>query len=304
VATEQPRVKVAYPCVLGETVEIIEATCVPTGIPVNTCDSLGICFKLGCGHDVWCEGRTMRYPDDAVCVRAPGCYWSCDPCRDGFVSIDIPTVLLPEEMRADRMHFVPAEPTGVLRPATLRRLAEQRISPPEAEELLSGLLLNLSQKGVLCAPDLGTETRYRGVVRQAREFLQHNLAEKLSLPQIARAVGTTRWGLIRAFARETGITPHAFHIQLRLGRARQLLRRGHSPAEVAAIVGFADQAHFTRLLRRFSGESPRVYMMRHWRLESKESAGADFRIRGSATSVQAFRASTLIDCRVTAAGGC
>jgi AraC-like DNA-binding protein len=38
-----------------------------------------------------------------------------------------------------------------------------------------------------------------------------------------------------------------------------LLRAGWPPAEIAAAVGFADQAHFTRLFRRTMGMPPGAY---------------------------------------------
>ncbi|GAA1364056.1 hypothetical protein GCM10009612_43540 [Streptomyces beijiangensis] len=42
-------------------------------------------------------------------------------------------------------------------------------------------------------------------------------------------------------------------------RARSLLEAGMKPAEVAGIVGFADQAHLTRWFRRVTGATPAAY---------------------------------------------
>lgn len=47
--------------------------------------------------------------------------------------------------------------------------------------------------------------------------------------------------------------PYAWLAQHRVQRSRRLLRAGLRPAEVAGLVGFADQAHLTRWFRRVVG---------------------------------------------------
>jgi AraC-like DNA-binding protein len=44
-----------------------------------------------------------------------------------------------------------------------------------------------------------------------------------------------------------------------VNRARGLLESGLRPAEVASLVGFADQAHLTRWFRRVLGVTPAAY---------------------------------------------
>ncbi|RYG53855.1 AraC family transcriptional regulator, partial [bacterium] len=54
-----------------------------------------------------------------------------------------------------------------------------------------------------------------------------------------------------------GQTPHQFVMSLRVDRARELLVAGrHTPTDVAAMTGFADQSHLTRHLRRQLGVTP------------------------------------------------
>jgi AraC-like DNA-binding protein len=55
------------------------------------------------------------------------------------------------------------------------------------------------------------------------------------------------------------MTPHAYLIDVRVRRARDLLRRGEPPAVVAATVGFADQAHLTRVFKARVGIAPGSY---------------------------------------------
>jgi AraC-like DNA-binding protein len=69
----------------------------------------------------------------------------------------------------------------------------------------------------------------------------------------------SRFELIRRFRADTGMTPHAFQVNLRIARARALLAAGVTPAAVAADCGFADQSHLTRTFKRAVGVSPGRY---------------------------------------------
>jgi AraC-like DNA-binding protein len=53
--------------------------------------------------------------------------------------------------------------------------------------------------------------------------------------------------------------PHAYLVQIRLLRAKALLRRGRPIAHVASATGFADQSHFTRHFKRLMGVTPAKY---------------------------------------------
>ena len=98
-----------------------------------------------------------------------------------------------------------------------------------------------------------------GAVRHAREFLASDLDARVTLDQAARAAGLSRWHFLRVFKRATGVPPHVFRTQRRVDLARRLLRSGMPPAQVALETGFADQSHFTRKFRQFTGATPGQY---------------------------------------------
>src|SRR5262245_50526015 len=77
-------------------VEIAEADPANRSFPGRVNESLGICVKLGPEHDLRAEGRALRYPRDAVCVRTPGSVWSVRATGPvGFTSVDIDREQLP-----------------------------------------------------------------------------------------------------------------------------------------------------------------------------------------------------------------
>jgi AraC-like DNA-binding protein len=77
--------------------------------------------------------------------------------------------------------------------------------------------------------------------------------------ELAAVSGLTRFHLMRSFAREFGLPPHAYANQLRLLEAKRLIAAGQAPADAAAAVGFYDQSHLTRLFRRAYGLTPGAY---------------------------------------------
>lgn len=97
-------------------------------------------------------------------------------------------------------------------------------------------------------------------VAQLRALLQARHAERLPLAELACVTGLSRYHVIRAFRAEVGMTPHAYQLDIRINRARRLLRQGRALAEVAHDLGFADQSHFQRAFKQRVALTPRAYL--------------------------------------------
>jgi AraC-like DNA-binding protein len=109
------------------------------------------------------------------------------------------------------------------------------------------------------APDAGTGRRAPAAINAVRSLLHERLTDPPSLAELAAMTGLSQFALLRAFRAQTGLPPHAYLNQLRVRQARLLLDGGRPPAEVAAQVGFADQAHLTRHFKRVVGVPPAAY---------------------------------------------
>ncbi|MBF8780407.1 AraC family transcriptional regulator [Pseudomonas fulva] len=83
--------------------------------------------------------------------------------------------------------------------------------------------------------------------------------QELPLQHLAHQAGLGRYQLIRAFRAATGFTPHAYVLNIRINRARDLLRQGMALAEIACRLGFADQSHFQRVFKAHVGATPGHY---------------------------------------------
>lgn len=98
-------------------------------------------------------------------------------------------------------------------------------------------------------------------VRTARDLLHERLTDPPSLDELAEAVGTGPYALLRAFRAAYGLPPHAYLTNLRVQRAREMLDAGLRPAEVAVRAGFTDQPHLTRHFKRIVGVPPGAYAL-------------------------------------------
>ena len=89
------------------------------------------------------------------------------------------------------------------------------------------------------------------------ELMEANLAEPLSLIEIADHVDLSRRQIERLFRTEMGRSPARYYLEIRLDRARHLLIQSSMPVvEVAVACGFVSASHFSKCYRELSARSP------------------------------------------------
>ncbi|MFC4007560.1 AraC family ligand binding domain-containing protein [Nonomuraea purpurea] len=138
-------------------------------------------------------------------------------------------------------------------------LAAERGDALAASTLSRTLFARLITRYATPRPATGVPAEGGRAVRAALDLLHHSLVDPPTLDDLAEAVGARPFALLRAFKAETGLPPHAYLTSLRVRRARHLLLSGLRPAQVAAEVGFTDQAHLSRHFKRVVGVPPAAY---------------------------------------------
>ncbi|WNM34792.1 AraC family transcriptional regulator [Streptomyces sp. Li-HN-5-11] len=131
--------------------------------------------------------------------------------------------------------------------------------PLETESRLPWLLTALARRHSTAHPTADTIPGAASIAHTVRDRLADELLDPPSLADLAAELGMSRYQLLRAFRTAMGIPPYAWLAQHRVTRARGLLETGLRPADVAPLVGFADQAHLTRWFRRVLGVTPAAY---------------------------------------------
>lgn len=97
--------------------------------------------------------------------------------------------------------------------------------------------------------------------RRVVQFIAENLERNIRLDEIAAEAHLSVSGLIRKFHTEFECAPHAYVLQKRLARARQLLaEQADMPLRVVAEnCGFSDASHMVRHFKKSFGMTPAEY---------------------------------------------
>lgn len=96
------------------------------------------------------------------------------------------------------------------------------------------------------------------VVERVISYFEEHYSEKISLDQIAENMYLSPFYISKLFKSEIGDTPIRHLINIRLEKAKQLLEVGHNGTiqEIAAMVGYDDAYHFSKLFKKRYGISP------------------------------------------------
>jgi AraC-like DNA-binding protein len=132
------------------------------------------------------------------------------------------------------------------------------------EEALQALLACWPREdaGLGCSIEparLGAASRVQLAIERVREQLAADAAAPPSLATLAASAGMSRFQVLRSFQAQLGMPPHAWRLALNAERARGHIDRGCSLADAAALAGFADQSHLTRVFVRQFGFTPGAY---------------------------------------------
>jgi AraC-like DNA-binding protein len=140
--------------------------------------------------------------------------------------------------------------------ARLYRAMTARGESPIAAEEMALLLMDWLVPSTRTVSDTGSSG-----IGCARERIEDSPADDVSLSELAVLCGLSRFQFLRSFARETGLTPHAYLLQRRVALARKLIGKGVPLSEAAVESGFFDQSHLTRHFTRILGITPGAYAL-------------------------------------------
>ncbi len=101
-------------------------------------------------------------------------------------------------------------------------------------------------------------------VERARQYLSTHLTQEIHIGDVAREVGLSQYHLCRLFRSLTGMTIRQYLTKERIRTAKQLLAATDtSIPEIAALLRFCDQSHFTLTFRKQEGMTPKEFRNRN-----------------------------------------
>lgn len=116
-------------------------------------------------------------------------------------------------------------------------------------------------------------------LRRVEEYIEAHLDCGIGLSDLAKVAGLSRMHFAAQFRAATGYRPREYLLHQRIEHAKSLLSNTETPlAEVALIVGFSTQAHFSTVFKRITSETPA-----RWRYASKNELPSVQSLRRGAT---------------------
>lgn len=145
-------------------------------------------------------------------------------------------------------------PAVFLRGISERLLESLRTGDALARIMVPALVLELVAQAVLVCRSGASRSP---VVEQARTLVRQNLSGSLTVRQIASTLHVSRRALSRAFQAVAGESLPQYASRTRREEALHLIVTTNlSLKEIAARVGFYDQAHMSRHIKRATGRTP------------------------------------------------
>ncbi|RXZ81399.1 helix-turn-helix domain-containing protein [Paenibacillaceae bacterium] len=119
------------------------------------------------------------------------------------------------------------------------------------ENEIRGILLLLAER---------SRAKFDPRVEETLHYLSRHMRERITIDELAQAVGLSGSRLSHLFKEVTGVTPVQMLNEMRIRQAASLISHaGRTASEAAYEVGFQNYNHFAALFRRQMGSSPRNY---------------------------------------------
>lgn len=104
------------------------------------------------------------------------------------------------------------------------------------------------------------EPQDRDVIIEVRQYIRKHMMDNIVIADIASNLFFNQQYLMRIFKNKSGVSLHRFIVQEKMNEAIRILEDTMLPIQVvASMVGYADQAHFTRVFNKMFGISPTKY---------------------------------------------
>ena len=266
------RIKVWRPAGFSD-LELRRGTSVTTPYPRHWHEEYQLCLITDEGGGELAYRRSRHAtPRDSLFIVHPGEVHANNP--DGHVGCSFRSIYIsPDTLSriasevAGRRQSLPFFPDPMVFDKEILDLyldLHLMLEAPGSRLAVESLLLELMVRLITRYAEEALSTKPSGDERQpisrVREYLTDSYAENVRLDQLAQIAGLSAFPLSRVFCREVGMPPHAFQTQVRIARAKTLIRQGHPISHVAALTGFADQSHFTRHFKRLMQLTPGQYL--------------------------------------------
>lgn len=130
------------------------------------------------------------------------------------------------------------------------------------QQLLAGIVNHLLGLMFKTAHQLRitSSPRMPDIIEAARNYMQENIEENISMPDVAEHLSISYATFRHTFKKYTGQSPVQYFINLRLHRAKELLRSTEIPIKTISYnLHFENPEYFATLFKKRTGISPSAF---------------------------------------------
>lgn len=219
--------------------------------------------------EVQLDGRRLHIPPGCVGLLHPGhteTFYFSRNHRTHHTWCAIHPALLPESLRERALTWPAVQPQSPTFDYLMKAaFAMSRWRSEAARQVLETMSLCLLEEYGRMARAGAEELEGESPWMRARQRIETRFGEADCLEQAARAAGVTPQHLNRLFRKHFNTTPGEWMWQTRVDHGASLLAETGLPiAEVAERCGFKNPFHFSRLVKKYQGQSPRDLRRKAW----------------------------------------
>ena len=132
-----------------------------------------------------------------------------------------------------------------------------RTEPVGFQQMIAAGTMQIIAAMLGTARNQGTGSHVHDQVRRAKALLEEDVEGPPLMEDIAAELDISRAHFFRIFKEHSGLTPYQYHLELKLNRARQMLRNSDfSVKHIARVLGFSNVYHFSKLFKNKTGLAP------------------------------------------------
>lgn len=215
-------------------------------------DELSVAHVWAGATRAWIDGEEVPISGECLVVIPPGVAHACNPVAESGWKYTL--ALLDPQVCSEGGGRLFDAPYRILPSTDRLRDSFLTLGRDSGPEILAAL------GEVLAGTTGGNRATWRSqAMRRVEEHLRSRLTGTISLEELCAVAGLSKYHLVRSFRDAYGLTPHAYHLNLRVNEAKIRLRQGQDLVVVALDSGFYDQSHFTRVFTRCVGMTPAAY---------------------------------------------
>ncbi|MBR2612311.1 MAG: AraC family transcriptional regulator [Clostridia bacterium] len=190
-------------------------------------------FPHGSRYQIHCEEDTKQYGVNFILLDENG---------EEVLPFTVPT-LLAHDMEETLIY------EQFARCITLYRTSTNRIAlKGEVFSLFSSVLVLYTTKNAPTG------------IQPAIDTIRNSIHDELRIADLASACGMSESTFRREFHRYAGVSPKQYILDRKLNKAKQMLRSGYYPIkEICMILGFFDDAYFSKIFKKNTGMTPMQY---------------------------------------------